>query len=371
MSQAYDQEFPNGYVWVRLKVKDPRRHKEDRIFLERLFALGRIFQGGDGIAVIPRWYKVEPAVAQTLLYFRQRQEDPNSPPAFDFVIDDETKSTIDMAETYNRHALMGLGAVSMLPYAQQPFTRMGLSPGAPRETVEEITRAARSQTHQPGAGFNAMQGALGQVYMAPGSEAYLQAAQMGGLPGGPHFPAPTMPQNPAAQPAPQMMPQQGYPTLPPAPQGPPAISGQVSQPFMANPYVVPPGVQLQQLVPQIQLQLQPAFAGRAQALRGIPTARPKGAEPATQEGAIVLAQAATVDASQPDALDVPGGDAHLGEADLAPQALPVAMSASAEVAELAERLGQVQEAAPQQAQATSQMPPQMPVLPPTDAARGR
>ena len=144
MSQQKDPRFPNGYCWVRLKPKHPKLGKKQGIYLERLHALGRVWVGGDGIQVIPQWYQVDTTLVPYLRYFKQRQEQPNSLDAFDFVFDDEVRMQMDTAEAYNRSAAMGMAAPPQMPFQQHPGMYPGAVPMAPHQAYVGGTSSSSS-----------------------------------------------------------------------------------------------------------------------------------------------------------------------------------------------------------------------------------
>lgn len=345
MPQQFDPNFPMGYVYVRLKPKHPKLGKKQGIHLQRLHALGQIWVGGDGITRIPRWYKVAPVVAEALMYFKQRQDDPNSLPAFDFVYDDEERLQIDTAEAYNRQALMGVAMLSPLPSGQVAAMQM---PGphnqpAPRSTVQDLQQSSGQAPHGPHANdlLTQQRRRTGPPSVTPGAQNFLQAARatvdgmlgqqpMQQQPAPVPFgmgPAPTLPpmgsqpqiqpQGVIAPPQPQQaapMQQQVQPTQPQPAQPQPGVAVMPVEPHLAPgahqmPVNQMPQMPMNPLAAPGHLQPPPpppsigpgggapvAGHGRAAALRGAP---------ASAEGAVPLAKA--VESTAP-ALASGGGD---------------------------------------------------------------
>jgi hypothetical protein len=210
------QQNPNQ-LWARLKPKN----KKIGHVLERLNALGQVWRGGDGVKKIPRWYPVSPAVAEQLLYFRQIQERPYTPLAFD-IVNTEQKLQIERAEEYARQAALGVAAPQRaIPGMHVQGVDVTAGTGAaPTAKVADID--GRQSTLDP----ETLRRIAGAPSMLRGAEAHLQQA------------------------APQMTPQQQMQMgLGPAPQLPGQVPGTVPAPttITETQPQVPPGVPTPQM----------------------------------------------------------------------------------------------------------------------------
>lgn len=123
--------------YARIKPVNPKR----RHFRVRMHCLGRLWQGGDGIQEIPKWYRVNRAQAEALAQFKQDRNDAYSEPVFD-ILTEADKNKIDLAETEFRMSVRGLAArtITEMPKVQSQVE--DLLGGSKPKTIDELAKVS-------------------------------------------------------------------------------------------------------------------------------------------------------------------------------------------------------------------------------------